>query len=81
MSIKRDLNNVLQDNKYTFAAYLIIDGIELGQHNAIDEPWISHLRVVGQRLVELGQLVDGFVAHQSLAHEQHQVGLVHRDQL
>ena len=37
--------------------------------------------MVGQGLVELDQLIDSLVTHQSLADEQHQVGLVDLDQL
>ena len=60
---------------------LIVNRVELGQHDAVNKPRICHLRVIGERLVELHQLINSFVPDKCLAHEQHQVRLVHRDQL
>ncbi len=71
-------------------ADLIVDRVELGEHNAVDGAHmlgrVSHAdpasrAVVDQRLVELLDLVDGLVAYQRLADEQHQVRVVHVDQL
>ncbi|GIX60788.1 nucleoside diphosphate kinase [Babesia caballi] len=63
---------------------LVVDGVELGQDNAVDAP--ATLRGVGlphllDGLVELAQLVDGVVPHQRLADEEQQVGVVDVDQL
>ena len=60
---------------------LIVNRVELGQHDAVNKARICHLRVIGKRLVELHQLINSFVPDKCLAHEQHQVRLVHRDQL
>ena len=37
--------------------------------------------MIGERGIELDQLIDGLVAHERLAHKEHQVGRVHGDQL
>lgn len=63
------------------ATYLVIDGVELGEDDAVYQMRVLLAGVVGHRLVELGQLVDGLVADERLAHEQHQVRFVHFDQL
>lgn len=60
---------------------LVVDGVELGEHDAVDELWVVSAGVVGQGSVELDQLVHCFVAHERLAHKGHQVGGVHFDQL
>ena len=64
-----------------YPTYLIINGVELGQHNPVDGVGSVGGGVVGQGLVELDQLIDSLVTYQSLADEQNQVGLVDLDQL
>ena len=61
--------------------HLIIDGIELGEDDAVDDLRARLRGVVGEGAVKLDQLIHGLVAHQRLAHEQREVGLVHQDQL
>ena len=60
---------------------LVVDGVKLGEDDAVDEAWLGVVGVVGQRLVELGQLVHRLVAHQRLPHKQDAVRLVDLDQL
>ena len=63
------------------ATNLVINSIELGEDDAVDEPWIVLARVVCQCLVKLLQLVHGLIANQRLAHKQHQIRGVELDQL
>src|SRR4051812_39711183 len=42
---------------------------------------IGRVGELAQRLVELGQLLDGLVADKRLAHEQNQIGPIHCNQL
>ena len=62
-------------------SHLVINGVKLGQQYPIDDFRGVVLGVVNQGSVELAELVHGLVAHQSLSHEQNQVGGVHVDQL
>ena len=76
-------------------ADLVVDRVELGQDDAVYGAHVllatgtttsatndaARRAMVDQRLVELLHLVDGLVAHERLAHEQHQVRIVHIDQL
>ena len=66
--------------------HLVVDGVKLGEHDAVDEARVAHLRVVGQRLVHRDQLKHEqqqvrLVHRDQLKHQQHQVGLVHQDDL
>lgn len=63
-------------------AHLVIDGVELGHDNGIDDPWIVVLdSIIDQRLVEFGQLVDGVISNQGLSNEENGIRLVDVDQL
>lgn len=62
-------------------ADLVINSVKLGQDNAINQSWLGGVGVVSQGLVELGQLVHCFIAHQSLPNKKHTIRLVHFDQL
>lgn len=42
---------------------------------------MGYTAVVLQRPVELGELIDGFIADQGLAHKQYFVGLIHSNEL
>lgn len=57
-------------------ADLVVDCVELGEDYPVDDVRVGGGAVVGQRLVELDELVHGLVADERLAHEQHQVGRV-----
>ena len=61
--------------------YLVIDGIEFGQDDAVDTLRAVGIWVVGESLIEFHQLIDSFVAHQRFTNEQNQIGFVHFDQL
>lgn len=61
--------------------YLVINGVKLSEHNAINQSGLLTLRVVRQGLVKLGQLIYGVISHQCLSYKQHQVWLVHLNQL
>ena len=62
-------------------SYLVINGVKLCQQYPIDGPGASLLRVVHQGSVELDELVNGFIANQSLTDKQDKVGSVHTDEL
>ena len=62
-------------------AYLVVNSVKLGEDDAVNEPGLGALGVVGQGLVELVELVHTLVTHQGLPHKQHQVWLVDLDQL
>lgn len=63
-------------------ANLLVDGVELGHDDAIDNSWILVLNgEVDKRLVELGQLVNRIIANQCLTDEQDRVRLVDVDEL
>lgn len=61
--------------------YLVINSVKLGENDSVDEARVCHVGVVGQGLVELGQLIHGLIPHQRLPHKQNQVRLVHFYQL
>ena len=46
--------------------YLVIDRVELGEHDSVDDVRVRVRRVVSQGLVELCQLIHGLIAYQSL---------------
>lgn len=60
---------------------LVINSVELGEDDAINESRLGGVGVISQRLVELGQLVNCFIAHKSLTNKQDPVRLVDFDQL
>ena len=61
---------------------LVIDCVELGHDNGIDDPWVVVLdSKIDQRLVEFGQLVDGIISNQGLSNEENGIRLVDVDQL
>ena len=62
-------------------SYLVINGVKLGQQYSIDGPSAPLLRVVHQSSVELDQLVNGFIANQSLTNKQYKVRTVHTNKL
>jgi len=59
-------------------AYLVIDGIKLGENDAINEMRIRvGGGVISKSLVELHQLIDGFIANKCFTNKQNQVWLIH----
>ena len=60
---------------------LVINGVKLGEQDAINETWVLLVGEVCQSLVKLGQLVDCLVTHECLTHKKHQIGIVEFDQL
>eukprot|EP00964_Phaeocystis_antarctica_P080281 scaffold50131_cov60-Phaeocystis_antarctica.AAC.1 len=62
-------------------ADLVADRVELRQHDAVDDAPRLGRGELEERLVEAGDLVDGLVAHERLAHEEDEVGVVEVDQL
>jgi hypothetical protein len=62
------------------SSHLVVDGIELRQQDGVDFGFECFRGFLQQRLVELGDLVDGIVADQRLSNEDDQVGLVHLHQ-
>ena len=62
-------------------ADLVVDGVEFGEDDAVDDAGPVGVRVVGEGLVELHHLVHGLVTHQGLPDKQHHVRLVHCDKL
>lgn len=50
---------------------LVINRIKLGENYPVDQMRILLLRVISKGCIELHQLVNGFVADQGFAHEQH----------
>ena len=63
-------------------ADLVIDRVELGQYDSVDHAWAAlKTRVIDQRLIEFRHLIDSFVSDQRLANEQHEIGIVHVNQL
>ena len=61
--------------------YLIIDGIKLGEDNAIDCVRVLLLRMIREGRVKLDQLINSFVTHQSLSDEEHKIRSVDGDEL
>lgn len=49
--------------------YLVVNGIEFGEHNAVNDMWICVGWMVSQCLIELNKLVDGFVSDQGFTNE------------
>ena len=50
---------------------LVINRIKFGEDYAIDQMRVLLLRVISEGRIEFHQLVNGFVAHQGLAHKQY----------
>lgn len=60
----------------------LIDSVELGEHDSIDETRLLIDRsVLVEGGVEFGQLVYSIVSHEGLSHKEHQIRLVHVHQL
>lgn len=59
--------------------HLVINGVKLGEDDAINKVRIVSRWVVSKGLVELDQLVDSFVAHKGFANKEHHVWVVHFD--
>ena len=57
-------------------AHLVVDGVELGQHNAVNLPRLVDAvgGVLDESLIETLQLVHAVVTNKSLANKQHLVG-------
>ena len=55
--------------------YLIINGVEFGQHYSINASWVRHIGVgvVNECSIEFDQLIYGFVTNQCLPHKQYQI--------
>ena len=59
-----------------FEVTFVINGVKFRQYDTIDESRISTLAVIGQRLVELCQLVNRVVSNQSFANKKDRVRAV-----
>lgn len=60
---KREISSLKNGNqKKVFYTYLIVDGVKLGQNDAINQVWIVLGRVISQSCIEFDQLVNGFIA-------------------
>ena len=46
---------------------LVINGVKLGQYDAINQMWVVLRRVIGQSCIEFNQLIHRLISHQSLA--------------
>ena len=55
----------------------VIDGVELGENDAIDSVWMVAGGMVGKSCIELDKLINCFVANQSLANKKNQIRSVH----
>lgn len=56
--------------------YLVVNGVKLGQNNAIDNVRILVRRIIGQSLVEFNQLIYGFISYEGFSNEQYEIRLV-----
>ncbi len=61
--------------------YLIINGVKLCQNDPINQPGFLHVRMIGNGLVKLGQLINGIISDKGFSNKQDQVWLVHFNQL
>lgn len=61
--------SVFRMGKDDYIHYLIVNSVEFGQNNSIDQMWIGGIRMICHCLIEFGQLIHGFVANQSFSHE------------
>jgi len=69
-------------NHVESGAYLLVNGVELGHDDAVNDSWILVLHgEVNERLIELGQLIDGVVADEGFTDEEDSVRLVDVNQL
>ena len=51
----------------------VIDGVKLGQNDAVDSVRIVAGGMIGESCVELDKLINCFVAHKSLANKKNQI--------
>ena len=61
--------------------YLIINCIKFGQKNAVNDMRFLKIRMISERLIEPGQLINSLITNKSLTNKQHEVGFIHFDQL
>ena len=63
--------------------HLVVDSVPLGNQHAVNATALARggTREIAQCAVEFGQLVDGFVTHQSLSDKDNLVGIVDGDEL
>ena len=64
-----------------FITYLVINGIKLGEQNAVNQARVFSHGEISQSLVELLQLIHSLVPHQGLPDKQNQVRRIELDQL
>ena len=64
-----------------YTTYLVINGVKLGEQNAVNQARVFSHGEISQSLVKLLQLIHRLVPHQGLPDKQNQVRRIELDQL